>query len=85
MSNSTSYDASALMAGYSGIFFSITLSIIGGGIGSYKAFKGIAHLSLSKPSMIMKNMIPIIMAGVIAIYGLILSVIITGKSNLIIN
>jgi len=80
MSNTTTYDATALFAGFSGIFLSLTLSTIGAGIGSYKTFKGIANLSLSKPDLIIKCMVPIVMSGVLAIYGLMLSVILTQKS-----
>ena len=75
------YDAQALIAGYSGVTISLILSCLGAGIGSYRTFTGISNLSLSKPTLIIKAMIPIVMSGVIAIYGLIISVIISGKSN----
>jgi len=32
-----------------------------------------------KPELVMRNIIPVIMAGVLGIYGLIVAVIITGK------
>lgn len=75
------YDGLALLAGFGGVITSLVLATIGAGIGSHKSFKGIAHLSLSKPTLIIKCMIPIVMAGIIAIYGLIVSVILAKNGN----
>ncbi|KAL1522736.1 hypothetical protein AB1Y20_017709 [Prymnesium parvum] len=37
---------------------------------------GIAHLGVNKPELIMKSIVPVVMAGVLGIYGLIIAVII---------
>ena len=34
------------------------------------------------PELVMRNMIPVVMAGVLGIYGLIVAVILNGKSNI---
>ena len=75
------YDVQALIAGYTGVTISLVLAVLGAAIGSYRTFVGISNLSLSKPSLIIKAMIPIVMSGVIAIYGVIVSIIISGKSK----
>jgi V-type H+-transporting ATPase proteolipid subunit len=45
-------------------------------MGTYKSGVSIMHTGIRHPSSVMKNVIPIVMAGVIGIYGLIVGVII---------
>ena len=59
------------------VFFYIDL---GAAYGTAKSGVGIASMGVMNPQLIMKNMIPIIMAGVLGIYGLIISVILSGNS-----
>jgi V-type H+-transporting ATPase proteolipid subunit len=40
---------------------------------------GISASAVLKPEFIMKSVIPVIMAGIIAIYGLVVAVLIQGK------
>jgi V-type H+-transporting ATPase 16kDa proteolipid subunit len=42
---------------------------------------GIAAMGAIRPDQIMKSIVPVVMAGVLGIYGLIISVIINQKSN----
>jgi len=58
---------------YSHLVFFIVGSIQ---IGTWKAGQSIIYTGIKHPSSIMKNVIPIVMAGVIGIYGLIVGVII---------
>lgn len=50
---------------------------VGAAYGTAKAGVGIAAMGVMKPEAVMKNIIPVIMAGVIGIYGLIMAVIIS--------
>jgi V-type H+-transporting ATPase proteolipid subunit len=49
--------------------------------GTAKAGVGIAGMGQFKPQLIMKSLIPVIMASIIAIYGLVVSVLIMGESR----
>ncbi len=45
-----------------------------------------ASLGILRPEMVVKNIVPVVMAGILGIYGLIVSVILIGKSeNLLIS
>jgi len=59
----------------------MTLSTIGAAYGTAKAGIGIAGLGSFKPELIMKSLIPVVMSGIIAVYGLVVSVLIAGKLN----
>ena len=45
--------------------------------GTWRAGLGVCHMGIDHPAGIVKNIVPIVMAGVLGIYGLIVSVIIT--------
>ncbi|KAJ7675844.1 V-type ATPase [Mycena polygramma] len=47
--------------------------------GTAKAGIGIAGLGTFKPELIMKSLIPVVMSGIIAVYGLVVSVLIAGS------
>jgi ATP synthase proteolipid subunit len=49
---------------------------LGAAYGTAKSGTGIAAMSVQKPDLIMKSIIPVVMAGIIAIYGLVVSVLI---------
>lgn len=52
---------------------------MGASYGTAKSAIGISAAAVLKPEFIMKSVIPVIMAGIITIYGLIIAVLITGK------
>ncbi len=52
---------------------------MGASYGTAKAGVGISASAVLKPESIMKSVIPVIMAGIIAIYGLVVAVLIAGK------
>ncbi len=57
---------------------------LGAGYGTAKAGVGISSMGVMKPDMVMRNVIPVVMAGIIGIYGLIVGVILIqaiAKSN----
>jgi V-type H+-transporting ATPase 16kDa proteolipid subunit len=45
--------------------------------GTWRAGLGVCHMGVDHPAGIIKNVVPIVMAGVLGIYGLIVAVIIT--------
>lgn len=52
---------------------------LGAAYGTAKAGTGIAAMSVMRPELIMKSIIPVVMAGIIAIYGLVVAVLIAGS------
>eukprot|EP00590_Aulacoseira_subarctica_P002141 CAMPEP_0172415536 /NCGR_PEP_ID=MMETSP1064-20121228/1948_1 /TAXON_ID=202472 /ORGANISM="Aulacoseira subarctica , Strain CCAP 1002/5" /LENGTH=203 /DNA_ID=CAMNT_0013152575 /DNA_START=338 /DNA_END=949 /DNA_ORIENTATION=+ len=64
--------------GYMGIAFSIVLANVGAAMGTAKAGVGILNSSIASPELIWRNLIPVVMAGVNGIYGLITSIILNG-------
>jgi ATP synthase proteolipid subunit len=54
---------------------------IGAAYGTAKSGVGIASMGVLHPQLVMKNIIPVVMAGVLGIYGLIVAVIIQGSSK----
>ncbi len=76
--------ASDLCHVYSPLFSSmgcasaIIFTVMGAGYGTAKSGIGIMASSILRPADVMKNCVPTVMAGIIAIYGLVVSVIISG-------
>ncbi|GMI08473.1 hypothetical protein TrRE_jg6044 [Triparma retinervis] len=69
----------APILGFGGCAFAVALSNIGGAYGTWRAGCGIMAMGVNSPELLMKNIIPVVMAGVLGIYGLIVSVILNGK------
>ncbi len=51
---------------------------LGAAYGTAKSGCGISAMAVMKPEFIMKSVIPVVMAGIIAIYGLVVAVLIAG-------
>merc|ERR1712150_149015 len=51
---------------------------VGAAYGTAKSGTGIAAMAVMKPELIMKSIIPVVMAGIIATYGLVVAVLIAG-------
>lgn len=72
---------------YSGFFgvmgatAAMIFSALGAGYGTAKSGVGIANMAVMHPELIMKSIIPVVMAGIIAIYGLVVSVLIANGMN----
>ncbi|KAH9383849.1 hypothetical protein HPB48_025619 [Haemaphysalis longicornis] len=69
-----------LYAPFFGIMGSVSamaLCALGAAYGTAKAGSGIAAMAVMRPQLIMKSLIPVVMAGIIAIYGLVVSVLIS--------
>eukprot|EP00541_Cyclophora_tenuis_P009719 CAMPEP_0116558388 /NCGR_PEP_ID=MMETSP0397-20121206/9784_1 /TAXON_ID=216820 /ORGANISM="Cyclophora tenuis, Strain ECT3854" /LENGTH=211 /DNA_ID=CAMNT_0004083983 /DNA_START=65 /DNA_END=700 /DNA_ORIENTATION=+ len=69
----------APIVGFTGVALAVVLSNLGGAYGTAKAGQGMMALGVRSPDLLMKNIIPVVMAGVLGIYGLIVSVILGGK------
>lgn len=62
------------------LFFCVIYPLaLGAAYGTAKSGTGIAAMSVMRPELIMKSIIPVVMAGIIAIYGLVVAVLIAGQ------
>merc|ERR1740127_184678 len=82
------YSASSLLAacepssaffGFMGVSSAIIFANLGAAYGTAKSGVGICSMGVMRPDLIMRSIIPVVMAGVLGIYGLITAVIINGK------
>ena len=64
-----------------GVASALVFANLGASYGTAKAGVGIASLSVIDSSKILKSIIPIIMAGILGIYGVIVSVLLQGKAK----
>ncbi|EIW70391.1 hypothetical protein TREMEDRAFT_43111, partial [Tremella mesenterica DSM 1558] len=69
----------AYFFGFAGVTSAMVLSTVGAAYGTAKAGIGIAGLGTFRPELIMKSLIPVVMSGIIAVYGLVVSVLIAGS------
>ena len=69
--------------GYIGVASALVFANLGAAYGSAKAGVGICSMGVLKPELIMKSVVPVVMAGILGIYGMIVAVIIVQKSILI--
>eukprot|EP00566_Odontella_aurita_P026206 CAMPEP_0113576168 /NCGR_PEP_ID=MMETSP0015_2-20120614/28134_1 /TAXON_ID=2838 /ORGANISM="Odontella" /LENGTH=184 /DNA_ID=CAMNT_0000479549 /DNA_START=159 /DNA_END=713 /DNA_ORIENTATION=- /assembly_acc=CAM_ASM_000160 len=81
MADSGYYDTCPTIAtfmGFAGVMSAIVFANVGAAYGTGKAGVGIMTSCIRNPELIWRNLIPIIMAGVNGIYGLITSIILMG-------
>ncbi|XP_017843975.1 V-type proton ATPase 16 kDa proteolipid subunit-like [Drosophila busckii] len=62
-----------------GAVSAIVFTTLGAAYGTAKSGVGIASMSQKHPELIMKAIIPVVMAGIIAIYGLVVAVLLAGS------
>jgi len=55
----------------------IVFSAFGAAYGTAKSGTGIAAMAIMKPDMIMKSVVPVVMAGILGIYGVVVAVLIS--------
>ncbi|KAI9566211.1 vacuolar ATP synthase 16 kDa proteolipid subunit [Boletus coccyginus] len=65
--------------GAMGCTSAIVFTCIGASYGTAKSGVGISAMGVLRPDLVMRCVIPVIMAGIIAIYGLVVSVLISGS------
>jgi V-type H+-transporting ATPase proteolipid subunit len=61
------------------VYASDPVAALGAAYGTAKSGTGIAAMSVMRPELIMKSIIPVVMAGILAIYGLVVAVLIAGS------
>ena len=54
-------------------------SALGAAYGTAKSGTGIAAMAVMRPDLIIKSVVPVVMAGIVAIYGLVVSVLIASS------
>lgn len=54
---------------------------LGAAYGTAKAGTGISSIAIWRPQVVMKSLIPVVMAGILGIYGMIVAVIISQKGK----
>ena len=67
--------------GFLGVASAISFANLGAAYGTAKAGVGICTMGVLKPEKIIKAIIPVIMAGILGIYGLIVAVILVQRVN----
>ena len=65
--------------GYMGIASAIVFANLGSAYGAAKTGVGICSMGVLRPELVIKSIIPVIMAGILGIYGLIVGVILSMK------
>ncbi|CAJ0598367.1 unnamed protein product [Cylicocyclus nassatus] len=65
--------------GTMGVTAAMMFTAAGSAYGTAKSGTGIASMAVARPDLVMKAIIPVVMAGIVAIYGLVVAVIISGK------
>jgi V-type H+-transporting ATPase proteolipid subunit len=81
-SDSYSYEncpTSAPFFGFMGVASALVFANLGAAYGTAKSGVGISSMGVMNPGLVMRNIIPVVMAGVLGIYGLIVAVIISGS------
>jgi len=78
--DTTAQGGSAAFFGYLGVAAALVFANLGAAYGTSKSGIGISTMGVLKPDLIIKSIIPVVMAGILGIYGLIVSVILIQKS-----
>ncbi|CCW68695.1 unnamed protein product [Phytomonas sp. Hart1] len=76
---SVMYPPSAAFFGSLGAVSAVVFASMGSSYGATKAGVGVTYLGIKSPEKIMRGIVPVIMAGILGIYGLIIAVIINNN------
>ena len=76
-------DDNTFFFGFMGVACALVFANIGSAYGCAKSGLGISYYGVIKPEGIIKAIIPVIMAGILGIYGLVVSVLLISKSKFI--
>merc|ERR1739842_281427 len=66
-------DPSSAFFGFMGVTSAIVFANLGAAYGTAKSGVGISSMGVMNPGLVMRNIIPVVMAGVLGIYGLIVA------------
>ena len=64
--------------GYMGVAAAQVFTVFGAAYGTAKSAVGICSMGVMRPELIMKSVIPVVMAGIIGIYGLVVAMVLRG-------
>ncbi|KAH8550477.1 hypothetical protein BGW37DRAFT_442631 [Umbelopsis sp. PMI_123] len=67
--------------GFAGVFAAMAFSSLGAAYGTARSGIGIAGIGPFRPDLVMKSLIPVVMSGIIAVYGLVVAVLIVGQMS----
>mmetsp|Transcript_114148 Transcript_114148/g.213813 ORF Transcript_114148/g.213813 Transcript_114148/m.213813 type:complete len:176 (+) Transcript_114148:79-606(+) len=70
---------SSSLFGFLGMTFAVVLANLGAAYGTAKSGVGIVTMAVTKPENLMRSLIPVVMAGVLGIYGLITAIMLNTK------
>ncbi|KAH8379688.1 hypothetical protein KR009_006518 [Drosophila setifemur] len=73
------YPSYAIFLGTMGVAAAIIFPTLGAAYGTAASGVGISTMAVSRPDLIMKSIIPVVMSGIIAIYGLVVAILIAGS------
>eukprot|EP00170_Pyropia_yezoensis_P003524 contig_14689_g3534 len=76
---STVCPPAASFFGFMGAASALIFSNLGAAYGTAKSGVGVASMGVMRPELVMRCIIPVVMAGVLGIYGLIVAVIVSGQ------
>lgn len=74
-------DPNSAFFGFMGIASASIFSNLGAAFGTAKSGVGVCSVGVMRPDLIIRSILPVIMAGVLGIYGIIMSILILGKMN----
>merc|ERR1712153_262369 len=72
---------SAPFFGFMGCAAALVFACLGAAYGTAKSGVGVANMGVLHPDVVMKSIIPVVMAGVLGIYGLIVAVLLASGSE----
>ena len=82
MSTAAVIDTSAAsFFAWMGCASALVFANLGAAYGTARSGVGLCSMGVMSPGLVMKNIIPIVMAGILGIYGLIVAVIISGAGT----
>ncbi|KAI8003110.1 V-type proton ATPase subunit c2 [Camellia lanceoleosa] len=76
MASTFSGDETAPFFGFLGAASALVFSCMGAAYRTAKSGVGVVSMGVMRPKLVMKSIVPVVMAGVLGIYGLIIAVII---------
>lgn len=77
----TTCSTAAPFFGFMGVTSALVFANLGAAYGTAKSGVGISSMGVMHPELVMRSIIPVVMAGILGIYGLIVGVILCQKIN----
>ena len=71
----------SLFFGCMGIVFALCFANMGSAYGTAKSGVGVVSVAVLHPELVFKSIIPIVMAGVLGMYGMIIAILMRGSSK----